>query len=596
MNTRALVRGISGKSLLAFVGMVLLLGVVAGEAAGATVSGQVTKANVLGVPNLFVVATTPAPNFTFLAQAQTDANGNYAISLPNMPGGTNFLVFVDLTGTRLVSDLKDTIEKTLTFQGVDITGVNFKLVDGVKLSGTVTNTIPDPDSPASGVIVFALHLDSDPALNFKFLGQVTTGANGTYGLLVPPNETAELAVDNGKFPGTVVDPAFLDVDVVTTDREPFNFSLIPGVTVQGHVTDGVNPISNALVEAFFVDPDPSVPWKWLGDDTTGFDGFYSVTVALKWEQIRLRVTAAGFVERRVDVVLDTNPKTVDIALSNSVQISGKVTDASTGLGVPNVPVEADFGTQVLDVGSTGDGVTSPLGSYTLDVPPNQGLVTIHVDATKINYLQPGDGELLVGTADFTGIDFALTPSVDITGTVTNAQTTNPIGGAGVTVFQGSITLAFALTDDKGFYTLKVAVNQGVVDIHVDAGTSFQTADKLVTVAGSPITQDFALKPAVQAEKVTITRADWASNLLTVFATDSLQPNATLKVTVVKNGTTVVNNATMTFSTKRKQYEFRLRIKADLNGGKVTVTSNSGVSAGPATIPLSAPCVSGTLCL
>lgn len=606
MNARALVRGISGKSLLAFAGIVLLLGAVTGEAAAATVSGKVTaQTSKASVADVYVVATTL--NYTYLAEAQPNASGDYTITLPNMAPGTQFLVFVDPKNTRLVSDLNDTIQKTITLppDGSNVTGVDFKLVDGVKLSGTVTEQ--SKGSGASGVIVFA----TNPSKGYKFLGQATTDVNGVYGLLVPPNETAELAVDKqGKFPGTVVDPPFIDVTVTTSPVDGRNFSLIPGVTVQGHVTDGVNPIPfpYALVEAFFVDLNPTVPWTWLDDDTTGPNGFYSVTVAAaKWDQILLRVTASGFVERRValnGVTLVSPTTTVDIVLSTSVQISGRVTDAFTNppIGIANVPVTAEFGDQILDVGGADSN-----GFYTLDVPPNQGFVTIHVNTKGFPYLQPGDGEVVVGTVDFTGIDFALTPAVDITGTVKAPDngTLVPYNGAGVTAFQGSIAVAFDLTGSSGLpgvYTLKVAKAPDgttyTVDIHVDAGTLYQTADRFNIVVGQTNIQfvDFELNLAVKTEKVTITKADWVNNVLTVFATDLLQPNATLQVTVVKNGITVVNNATMTFSTKRKQYEFRFRTKTNLNGGTVTVTSiNSGVSAGPVTIPLTAPCVSGTLC-
>ena len=161
----------------------------------------------------------------------------------------------------------------------------------------------------------------------------------------------------------------------------------------------------------------------------------------------------------VSVTAGTTTSGIDAALQPGGQITGTVTNATTGTPIANICVGI-YDTSNNFVGSA---FTDSAGHYTAtSLADGRYKVGFHA-CSGGNYLtQYYNDKPSLATADTIsvtpgaitpGIDAALQPGGRITGTVTDAATGTPVANECVTAFSGGDPLTTAFTDPAGQYTL-----------------------------------------------------------------------------------------------------------------------------------------------
>lgn len=262
--------------------------------------------------------------------------------------------------------------------------------------------------------------------------------------------------------------------------------------IDGTVTDSVThlPISGALVEAV---KGGQVRYS----DTTASDGTYSLP-NVKTGNYTLVISAPGYRTQTVGVKVKNNQtSTVDIELvANGGTIDGTVTDTSS-TPISGATIEIFQGTDLIQTAIT-DGV----GFYSV---PNLSPGNYIVEASAAGFQKQSIGATVQAGATTT-VDFALmTNPGSISGTVTDVVTTNPIAGALVQVFNGSIVVGSADTDGSGNYTISdLAPGNYAVAASAD-GYQSKIVGASVT-GGATITVDFALEIPPGTIEGTVTEA------------------------------------------------------------------------------------------
>ena len=272
---------------------------------------------------------------------------------------------------------------------------------------------------------------------------------------------------------------------LTTTSAGFQFSTTDGTVVDsgslpcqgigglaGTVTDSVfgGPIAGAAVSYSGTGPGGPVS----GQVTTNASGQYAIG-NLPVTTYSVSVSAANYSDQSAMVAVGGGSTTRhDFAVvGNPGTITGSVTDATSDQPVGGATVSYSGGSTTSDAAGHYAFSAVAEGNYTLTAAASG-----HGSASRAVAVAAG--------ASVTQ-DFALPPSPGaITGTVTDAVSNTPIGGASVSYSGGS-----AVTDSAGQYTLS-GVPVGTYTL--DAGASgYVNQSQLVTVTtGSTSTQDFAL--------------------------------------------------------------------------------------------------------
>jgi protocatechuate 3,4-dioxygenase beta subunit len=261
------------------------------------------------------------------------------------------------------------------------------------------------------------------------------------------------------------------------------------MTISGTVIDAVTrePIENAAVHAMHA-----------GSVYTNSAGEYTL-VPMRAGAYVVYANATGYEPAVYPETVYVEPgqavEGIDFELQPAAPveygaISGTITDAST-----TAPIEGAWVHTMHQRGA----YTNADGFYTLESLPAGDYV---VGATAEGY-QGGfypDTVAVVGGQTTEGIDFALVPCVPgeygaIAGTITDAQTNEPIAGARVHTFHQ----AEAWTNESGYYLLEnLPAGDYIVGATADGYMGGFYPDT-VTVVGGQTTEgiDFALEPCVQ---------------------------------------------------------------------------------------------------
>jgi len=203
----------------------------------------------------------------------------------------------------------------------------------------------------------------------------------------------------------------------------------------------VGSIAGTVTDAHTAHPIPGATVQCLGrSTTTASDGSYLLSDVYAWSRYTVTANAQNYYSDSVtDVsVVGGDTTVVDFALHTSVgSIAGTVTDADTGQPLAGSTVRCG--------GSSA--TTAGDGTYLLtEIPEADGYA---VTATAPNYYDQSVTDVSVVGGDTTIVDFALHTSVgSIAGTVTDAETGNPIASATVTCDSFTTT-----TDADGTYLL-----------------------------------------------------------------------------------------------------------------------------------------------
>lgn len=216
----------------------------------------------------------------------------------------------------------------------------------------------------------------------------------------------------------------------------------PNKTVSGTVyaSSGV-PVQNALVTA--------TSDIGFGTATTDVNGHYSITSGLPAGNYTLTVLSNGYLQVTVENVTVTvgGTTTENPYLHYSGGISGRITDASTHIGLINVAVTAVSS----DGKHVGAALTDILGNYTITTNLATGTYNVSVLFPKGHVSKTlGSISVTEGTIT-TGHDMALEHSGTISGTVT--MSSNPLANATVIAVSTSMAMGTATTDASGHYSI-----------------------------------------------------------------------------------------------------------------------------------------------
>lgn len=238
--------------------------------------------------------------------------------------------------------------------------------------------------------------------------------------------------------------------------------------------------------------------------TTDPNGEYSIN-DIQPGSYDLDASAAGYEAVSVEVKLQNNSTTkVDLSLvPGGGSISGTVTDAVSSSPISGATIQIFQGSTLIAIETT-----NVSGNYS---SPQLAPGTYTLVATATGYRDQAVGAM-VEAGNITIVDFSLsTLPGAIAGTVTDAVTTNPIQGATVTAYSGSIAIASADTDASGNYTLPNLAPGEYTLVVLANNYQDQTAGAIV-VAGATTTVNFALDPSPGTIAGTVTRSDTGMTL------------------------------------------------------------------------------------
>src|SRR5439155_9454930 len=191
----------------------------------------------------------------FVAGANTNANGDYELSVP--PG--SYVIGFNLPNSRYVIQLyRDTpffyrADRVLVVN-TDVSGIDAAMRQGVFIRGRVTTATGS--APVAG-----LNVSAQVASGFccQFVGGSRTDLDGQYTMVVPSGE--DVKVEFGVFnplPGSPLlgqwyrnKPDFGSADPVRTSSDQYNIdaSLESGFLIRGTVTGPSGPVANIFVSA-----------------------------------------------------------------------------------------------------------------------------------------------------------------------------------------------------------------------------------------------------------------------------------------------------------------------------------------------------------
>ncbi len=457
------------------------------QSVGASIkNNQTTTVNTALVPNggtvagTIIDATSSLPiagatvqifqGQTFIKEVNTNGSGFY--SAPDLAPG-NYTVHATASGYSGQ-------EKGAVVDIGATTTVDFSLtINPGTISGTVTDS--GTSLPIAGVLIEVRNGDT-------ILGFSDTDAGGNYTIpgLAPGSYTVVANDDNHQ--AQSVGATVIASTVTTVD---FALMSSPG-SISGTVTSAATglPIPGASV---VVDQNKII----VASGLTDANGQYSMT-GLAPGNYNVVVDATDFALGAVGATVNANADTVvNFALSGILsKIAGSVVDAATTDPIAGASIEV-FSGQIL-VAST---LTDPNGGYNLNVP--LGIYVVVANAN--NYQTQAVGAIVrISTIELVNFSLVANPGT-ITGTVTDAGTTNPIPSAPVRIFQGTTLVGSALTDANGNYTI---ANLAPGNYTVVAGAAgYQTQAVGATVVANVVTTvDFALNPPPGSISGTVTNA------------------------------------------------------------------------------------------
>jgi hypothetical protein len=362
--------------------------------------------------------------------------------------------------------------------GVTTPGIDFALVAGGRISGMVTASATS--APIPSVLVWVLDSQGrNRAYSYTNASGPNLGLYTSYQGL--PTGTYYLKTDNGS-----PSPGFLDEGYDNMPCEPscavsaltpvtvtspattagIDFALDAGGGVSGTVTDQDTglPVAGVYAELY---TDAGV---YAGPGYTAADGTYTVGGLSPGTYKARTFNSSAYVDEVYDnqscvsgdcdlaagdpiiVAVGATTSGIDFALARGGSISGRVTRSDTSAGLPGVGVAVwvDWGTYANSIKTT---TTDATGNYTFSglAPASYLLSTaaagggqnfadeIYDDVPCVGcsvYYLPYNvdykrGSPVVVASDSTtsGINFALTPGGQISGTLTRAVTGTPLSGS-----------------------------------------------------------------------------------------------------------------------------------------------------------------------
>lgn len=496
-----------------------------------SIAGTVTSATTdKGLAEVEVCAGGPGRDSGDAYCARTGSNGGYAVG--GLPGGEYEVSFRDEQQNYVAQYYDDRgsrseAEMVHVSEGTRTSGIDAALKQGGTIGGEVTSAATG--KPLAGIRVCATP-KGVPGEVFGECAPVTS-ATGKY--VIERLETGEYTVAFWA-EGQDYLNQFYDDESSAAQANPVTVTggkLTPGIDaamqtgggITGSVTEarGGAPVDDAEVCATPVGEE-----LWEGKCThTEATGGYAID-ALQTGEYTVTFLGAGdlltqYYDGRatraeaeaVKVTAGLTDPGIDAALQEGGKLAGTVTNAETHQGIQYIEVCAQLsaaqGTRRCAGTNAGGEYTIEglaAGSYVVEFRPwSQNYLADYYEQAR--YEDEAKRVSVAAGATVTGIDAALEPGGEITGTVTSASTGLPIEGAQVCargdgLFQSEWRCVSSsggghYTIDQletGVYTVEVSA-AGYADEYYDEATTRQEAEVLGVLAGGVTSGiDVALLP------------------------------------------------------------------------------------------------------
>lgn len=448
-------------------------GINAAMQAAGQISGTVTDASSDAALSGVQVTVYDA-NGAAAGTAQTAADGSYAV--PGLPAGSYTVDFDGSTIGNYQGQYANNESSSATADPVNVaagqsaTNVNAALQTGGLISGTVTDAATQ--QPLQGVTVTLYDSSGDSQMS------VTTNGNGHYELSGIPPGSYTVGFDfasHGYLPQFANrETSMAQADTITVGAGKsitgVDAAMQAGAQISGTITDATTGAALSDARATVYDSSGAA----VGTAETDATGAYTV-LGLRAGSYRVGFDGGGAgnyqpqYATRESSLASANITTlaagqsvtgVDAALQPGGEISGTVTDASTGTPLQGITVTVSDGrslpvaTVSTDAAGTYTATGLPTASYTVGF--DSDLAGDYLAQSYPAQLPPATGSpVSVKAGEVTaGINAALTPGGDISGTVTDATTGAPLAGAAISVYDvGGALVASTGTDASGDYTL-----------------------------------------------------------------------------------------------------------------------------------------------
>jgi hypothetical protein len=439
---------------------------------GGSITGRVTdKENGIGIQSISLEVFNAATG-TSAGYGYTDSSGAFTVS--GLSAGDYKLRFVSYYNSGYLDqwygNKADIASATLitVLNASTTSGINFELIRGGSITGTVTDSVSGV--PIPGVSVTAIDTVTGSAIKsgstdssgvysiIGLSGSYKLSFSG-YGYLAQwyrnePSQARAIAV-------TVIAPGSIT---------GINIEMVKNGAIAGSITDkeNGNPISGIDITVY-----DSVTGLQVGHGYTYSSGLYNI-FGLATGSYKLRFAGSGYVEQwfggasdlaSAATVAVTAPNTtpaIDMELVKGAVITGTVSDKDTGAGIEGViaiAIDAVSGSW------GGSGYTDSLGAYSISGLAGGGyklqFVSIYTSgyigqwysnqeqqrtATVVDVLAPGT---------VSGIDVALEKGGSISGTVVDSDTGIAIQDSYVRAYSASTgqLAGSGYTDNSGNYSV-----------------------------------------------------------------------------------------------------------------------------------------------
>lgn len=490
---------------------------ISGALVQATIGNQVIYSDTTASNGTYSLTNVQPGNYTLVIRASAhqtqivgvtaEDNQTVTVDIELVPGGggilgnvTDALTTLPISGATIsIYQGTNLIEKATT------NGSGFYAVGGLAPGNyTVQATATGYQSLSIGAQVrLNLSTEVDFALN---------GNPGAIAGIVRDSITTNPIMNAlvGVFDGSVF-VAFSTTNIIGAysffDLAPGNYTVI--ASAQGYQTKavGANVTSNVTtIVNFALDQPPGTIAGTVTDESTGnpipgasinvVQGFTLITSVLT--DTNGQYSISGFAPGNYTVI--ANAPNFSIAVVGATVIANQTT-------VVNFALKADLGKIF---GTVTDAATNPIPGATVQVRNSFIVMATAVTDSDGNYnfpnLPPDTYTVTAAASGFqrqvkiatvtsnqvTVVNFALnsTPGT-ISGTVTDAVTTNPIPDATVAIFQGTTFIDSALTDVNGDYTIPDLAPGNYTVLAIAQGYQAAFSAKSV-VAGMTTIADFAL--------------------------------------------------------------------------------------------------------
>jgi uncharacterized protein YfaP (DUF2135 family) len=176
-------------------------------------------------------------------------------------------------------------------------------------------------------------------------------------------------------------------------------------TLRGIIRDGVTNLGVSGVALAFTDSTGAS----VGNATTGSTGEYSITVASG--TVSIAVTASGYVSTRLlaTVVANTTTQADNVLFAQNVAgtgtISGRITNAFTGAGLPGATVQLRAGANITTGAIVATATTNSSGDFTVNA--NSGTYTAEISLT--GFVTTDFVVVAVGARTISNQNYTVTP-------------------------------------------------------------------------------------------------------------------------------------------------------------------------------------------